>query len=76
MDGHPRQNPAYRPAKGKPCDLQGFPIFGLQPAEGAAITRASREPLGSIAEWRKMNVELDGHRLVVRNLAPSVFGGP
>ena len=24
MDGHPRQNPAYRPATEKPCDEQGF----------------------------------------------------
>jgi hypothetical protein len=24
------KNPAYRPAKGKPCDLQGFPIITLQ----------------------------------------------
>jgi mannose-6-phosphate isomerase-like protein (cupin superfamily) len=27
MDGHPRQNPAYRPATGKPR-LRGFPISG------------------------------------------------
>ena len=27
MDGHPRQNPAYRPATGKPCISRAFPFF-------------------------------------------------
>src|SRR5207237_2844498 len=29
-DGHPRQNPAYRPAKGKPCNCRVFPFPGRE----------------------------------------------
>ena len=29
MDGHPRQNPAYRPATGKPCISRAFPFERL-----------------------------------------------
>jgi hypothetical protein len=53
MDGHPRQNPAYRPAKEKASET-GLFLWTDSPATrqarpAAGVTAVSVEPLGTVA---------------------------